>query len=154
MRIKAVTLWEPWATLMALELKLYETRSWYHRYRGLIAVHASERWREDQEWVLRREPYASALGALGFSQKEDFPLGCIVSVHRLDGIYATEKLKPKLQVQDKDLEIAFGNYANGRKAWHMPLVHRLAKPLPATGSRGLWWWDVPAGIAKKLKVAA
>jgi len=35
MIIKALTLWQPWASLMALEEKKIETRSWSTKYQGL-----------------------------------------------------------------------------------------------------------------------
>ena len=45
--IKALTLWQPWASLIAWGEKQYETRSWSTEYRGLLAIHASKR---ETEW--------------------------------------------------------------------------------------------------------
>lgn len=39
--MKALTLWQPWASLVALGVKRIETRSWSTRYRGRIAIHAA-----------------------------------------------------------------------------------------------------------------
>lgn len=39
--MKAITLWQPWASLIAVGAKKYETRSWATKYRGLLAIHAS-----------------------------------------------------------------------------------------------------------------
>lgn len=39
--MKALTLWQPWASLVALGAKTIETRSWSTRYRGPLAIHAS-----------------------------------------------------------------------------------------------------------------
>lgn len=36
--MKAITIWQPWASLAAIKKKRYETRSWATRYRGPIAV--------------------------------------------------------------------------------------------------------------------
>jgi hypothetical protein len=41
--VKALTLWQPWASLIALERKLVETRSWSTSYRGPLAIHAAKR---------------------------------------------------------------------------------------------------------------
>jgi len=38
--IKALTLWQPWASLIALGIKFIETRSWSTKYRGPLAIHA------------------------------------------------------------------------------------------------------------------
>lgn len=41
--MKALTLWQPWASLMALGVKWIETRSWSTSYRGWLAIHAAAR---------------------------------------------------------------------------------------------------------------
>lgn len=41
--MKAITLWQPWATLIALGAKTIETRSWSTSHRGPIAIHAAQR---------------------------------------------------------------------------------------------------------------
>ena len=40
--MKAITLWQPWASLLACGAKRYETRSWSTSYRGPIAIHAGK----------------------------------------------------------------------------------------------------------------
>jgi hypothetical protein len=42
--VKALTLWEPWAALVSLNIKTIETRSWPTNYRGHLIVHAGTRW--------------------------------------------------------------------------------------------------------------
>jgi hypothetical protein len=39
--IPVLTLWQPWASLVALGVKSIETRSWSTQYRGPLAIHAS-----------------------------------------------------------------------------------------------------------------
>jgi hypothetical protein len=41
--MKALTLWQPWASLIALGAKTIETRSWSTKYRGPLAIHAAKR---------------------------------------------------------------------------------------------------------------
>ncbi len=41
--MKATTLWQPWAQLVALGVKTIETRSWRTSYRGPLAIHAGLR---------------------------------------------------------------------------------------------------------------
>ena len=38
--MKLISLWEPWATLLATGQKRIETRSWSTDYRGPVAIHA------------------------------------------------------------------------------------------------------------------
>ena len=42
-KMKAITIWQPWASLLAHGVKQYETRSWATSYRGPIAIHAAAR---------------------------------------------------------------------------------------------------------------
>ncbi len=39
--MKAITIWQPWASLLAYGGKQFETRSWATSYRGPIAIHAA-----------------------------------------------------------------------------------------------------------------
>lgn len=41
--LRAITLHQPWATLVALGVKTIETRSWPTKYRGRILIHAAKR---------------------------------------------------------------------------------------------------------------
>ena len=41
--MKALTIWQPWASLLVSGRKKYETRSWATAYRGPIAIHAAMR---------------------------------------------------------------------------------------------------------------
>lgn len=40
--MKVPSLWQPWASAIALGLKTWETRGWATSYRGLIAIHAAK----------------------------------------------------------------------------------------------------------------
>lgn len=154
MRIKALTMWQPWASLVAIGAKRYETRDWGTKYRGWLAIHAAKRWRVDQRQVLMRPPYRVVLREAGFNLAEDcpFPLGQVVAVVRLRAIYKAESVAEVLRGAGKSRELAFGDFRHGRYAWHLHEVQRLKKPRPATGARSLWWWDVPARLATRLRV--
>ncbi|KQO04623.1 hypothetical protein ASF12_13925 [Paenibacillus sp. Leaf72] len=38
--MKAITIIQPWATLIAIGAKQYETRGWSTKHRGALAIHA------------------------------------------------------------------------------------------------------------------
>src|SRR6185312_11743499 len=40
--MKAISLWQPWASLWLSPAKIHETRHWKTAYRGQLAVHASQ----------------------------------------------------------------------------------------------------------------
>lgn len=48
--MRAVTVHQPWATLIAIGAKTIETRSWATRYRGPLAIHAAAYGRSVTRW--------------------------------------------------------------------------------------------------------
>ncbi|TWH47470.1 ASCH domain-containing protein [Sporomusa sp. KB1] len=42
--MKAITILQPWASLLACGAKQIETRSWPAKYRGPIAIHTGKTW--------------------------------------------------------------------------------------------------------------
>src|SRR3546814_14671667 len=71
--LKAISLWQPWASAIALGHKSIETRHWPTKYRGELAIHAAKRFGPDE-----RE-FASIERALG-RMPARLPLGALVSV--------------------------------------------------------------------------
>lgn len=127
--IRVLTLWEPWASLMAMEQKRFETRSWETDYRGLVAIHAAKRWNGELRAVINQEPFKSVLTDVGF-----LPLGNVVAVGDLRNIITTREFVP--QMSNAPYEYEFGDYTPGRFAWRFPIMHRLPKPIPWKGSQG------------------
>lgn len=136
--MKAITLTQPWATLMAIGAKQIETRSWGAQYRGPLAIHAAKggvtagvrRFRES-------EPCRSALAA---ARVGVLPMGAIVAYGILVGVVRTGADLMEYVVTRPDLsphEAAFGDYSLGRYAWIFAGVHPVP-PVPCKGMLGLW----------------
>ena len=141
--MKLLSLWEPWATLMALGQKRIETRSWSTSYRGGLAIHASKGGlsKTTLSDVLCEPMFRAALDG------EPLSPGCIVAVVNLIDCLPMESRiclpgvfddYPKL---DTPQEREFGDFGEGRWAWVTDRVYRLAKPIPFRGKQGLV--DVP-----------
>lgn len=134
--MKALTLWQPWAQLIAVGAKSYETRSW-PAPRNLIgqriAIHAAKRWDRDLQAICLEEPFRSAL--LEFSSPSDLPRGVVVATARLLECFPTSSLNPSRA------ERSFGDWGPGRYAWLLVDVDRLKKPIPARGAQGIWTFN-------------
>lgn len=84
--MKAVTLWQPWASLIAFGLKTIETRSWGTRYRGPLLIHAAKRRPtfEDMRVVVDNIDAWNSWGAAGLIDLDSVvypgPLGVVVAV--------------------------------------------------------------------------
>lgn len=137
--MKALSLWDPWGTLIALGEKQHETRSWKPPFAvgALLAIHVAKRWKPEQENYLRHPAFRQVFAKHGITpSRTTLPLGCIVCAVRLTGVYRTEDIEDLISVQER----AFGNYAPGRYAWQLEVVKTPAEPIPARGGQGIWEW--------------
>ena len=127
----ALTLTQPWATLVALGAKRYETRSWRTRYQGTLTIHAAKGFPAWARAECAEEPFATALGGLN---SRDLPIGAIVAVAELVRCVPTDPPPPMIGKQ----EISFGDWSPGRWAWELKDVRALATPIPCRGALSLW----------------
>ena len=137
--MKAITVWQPWATLLATGQKYNETRSWRTKYRGEIYIHAAK---TDRSGILLHIPveeleYFQNAGVT----KGNLPTGAIIGKANLvDCFQIDEAYRRKLR-RENPAELAFGDYTIGRYAWVMADPVLFDKPIPASGKQGLWNWE-------------
>lgn len=130
--MKAITLWEPWATAIARGLKRIETRGWATRYRGPLAIHAAAR-----KVTLFDLPGLAPHFAGADVTEADLAFGCVVATATLARVVRVEDIRDTLSPR----ELVFGNYNDGRYAWVLEDITRLANPAPAQGRQGLWSYN-------------
>ncbi len=141
--MKALSIKQPWATLVALEAKRIETRSWSTRYRGRLAIHASANMSKEDIELCRQSPFREALAAGGYFEGSGpannpfgLPLGAIIAYATLVDIVLIT-----LENIPDEPERSFGIYTPGRFAWILQDVYRLPEPVGAKGSLGLLEWQ-------------
>ena len=151
--IRGLSLTQPWAQLVALGQKQYETRSWKTNYRGLLAIHASKsfpRWarvlcEEDPMFVSVLGTYWVAFDELGrIGAPKPLPLGAIVGTAELVNCGPTDGKEQWLLRKER----AFGDWSSGRYAWKLKNPRVLSEPIPRKGSLGLW--KLPPEIEERL----
>lgn len=118
---KALSLWQPWASLIIDGRKNVETRSWSTSYRGVIAIHASMKVDKKACIDFGYEPRTIATG-------------CVIGTARL--VDCVQFPNPSI-VPD-----AYGDFTDGRYGWVLGSIVRFKEPVPAKGSLGLWDWEV------------
>lgn len=138
--IRAISVWQPWASLIATGAKQFETRSWATSYRGLIAIQAAKRW-TSEEYATTRYLKTNFGHILPDWPDMPLPLGAVVCVAQLVDVIPTEKALLSIDAAER----AFGSYGNGRYAWELHVVEMFDNPIPATGAQGLWWWRWEGG---------
>jgi len=139
--MKAITLLQPWATLVAIGAKKIETRSWRTLYRGRLAISAAKSFPVSaRELCLPGTPIGEALKESGFPRLDlDLPLGVVVcTVWHERCVLMTERNLPGPP------EYHYGHYEPGRWMWMWRSVERFEVPVPVRGFQGLWNWDPPA----------
>lgn len=130
--MKAISIWQPWASLIAYGLKRVETRDWPTRP---ILIHASKRWTRDEReaaedlWPAGEPGYADEHG------DRVLPFGAVVAVARL---VSCVRMTPDLIALQHEDEIARGAWLPGRWAWVLADVQRLDPPIHLRGRQGLF----------------
>ena len=135
--MKALTIHAPWAPLIAIGEKQYETRSWRTNYRGPIAIHCSR----SMDFLYRCNEllFVYALRKHGLE---------IEDVNKLRGqVIATAELVDCIEIDELVVfnrsvnELVFGDWRDGRFAWKLENVKKLETPVPAVGKQRLWNWE-------------
>lgn len=177
MSLRAVTLTQPWAKLVAIGEKPIETRSWRTHYRGPIAIHAAQglgglhrpgdpwdpQWKLQQRLIdiIESEPFKTALAPhiSGYTPEEradDLERGCILAVATLYDVVPTQSIdfstlnytSPQTAERAATLERAFGDFSHGRWAWRFGRILNLNDGIECKGGRGVW--TVPADVEEQL----
>lgn len=126
--MKALTLYQPWASLMAMGVKKNETRPRRTNHRGPLAIHAAKSVVDVQAFFrFKAEGHFR-----GFNLK-DLPLWAVVAIVDVkDCIKITEENRPQ------GPELIFGDYTPGRFMYRTELVKVFKKPIPMSGKQGFW----------------
>lgn len=133
--MKALTISQPFASLIASGEKWIENRSWATNYRGWLAIHAGK----GTQYLTPAELRA-------------YPAGRIIAVAKLS---ACVRLNRSLGATDLAIpgssrtvaQAVSHAHCEGPWCWILDDVRRV-EHVPWRGSQGLW--DVPEEIAKRL----
>lgn len=127
--MKALTLWQPWASLIAIGAKTVETRSWSTPYRGPLAIHAAAR-------PVRPDEVTPEIAQAFYDAETDAlsaPLRAIVAVCELvDCVSAPEALR------GRQTDAPFGDFSDGRFGWILENVRPVEPSQIVKGGHRLW----------------
>jgi hypothetical protein len=142
--VKALTLTQPWASLVVAGTKRYETRGWRPPTFGRIAIHAAKAFPDDAiDFAIELQVDGVLPVAEGHSPwaLQPLPRGAVIGEVTVVRIITTESGGARAL---SALERQLGDYTPGRYAWELvdPVVYD--EPIPARGMLGLWEWERPA----------
>jgi hypothetical protein len=148
-----LTLKQPWATLLVLGIKKFETRSWQStNYLGPLGITASKPFPHALRALCKNEPFASLLAAHNL-KPDDLPRGCLLGTVTLEECIPTEDLVGHRNPGQPELSL--GDFRPGRYAWRCTSPAPLAIPIPCKGKRGIWELDTDGlDIPEALRLSA
>ncbi|MFJ8779756.1 ASCH domain-containing protein [Streptomyces sp. NPDC102476] len=113
--VRALTLWQPWASAIAYGTKRIENRRWATDYRGWLLIHAGVTIDPAAKYAVMARPFLN----------RPQPVSAVLGWARLDDCHADDGMCTLWS-------------ARGQWHWHLTDVHRLPRPVPWPGARGLW----------------
>jgi hypothetical protein len=140
--MKAITIWQPYASLIALGLKRFETRGWGTSYRGPLVIHAAKKWDEDRAYDCER--VVELLGDQTFTpasfNDEQNRLFYTPTNETLGKALGVVQLVECRQMDDGGsyFENEVGSFGEGRFGWECDRPRIFETPIAAQGKQGLW----------------
>ena len=131
MKLKVLSLIEPWGTLIKSGKKHIETRSWKTNYRGDLYIHTSARKLKSSDTSTDRINH--------LFQKEELQYGKILCKCTLVDCIFMDNDFLKTISQNKQ-EYLCGLYEYGRYAWILEDIRPIT-PIDAKGSLRLWEYE-------------
>ncbi|PWC98020.1 ASCH domain-containing protein [Azospirillum sp. TSO5] len=139
--MRAISLWQPWASLIFAGRKRFETRGYDYPnnlHGSVIAIHAAKK--VVPSWMAGDAVCKICMKEFGGFYQSELPHGYVLGTARLVASWPTAgELAPAVS----DDERAVGNWFPGRFAWELADITPLPEPIPAKGKQGWWNWEVP-----------
>lgn len=147
--MKAIQMWQPWASLVMIGAKRIETRAWAPRDTEVrqgkrIAVYATKHY----DRRVARSPLVAGLLRAGGADPAALPTGAIIGTVRLQRVVPmTPELIEWIEDPERAREHALGVYEPGRYAWLLRAPVQIDPPIPWKG-RQARFLDVPDPFAE------
>jgi hypothetical protein len=144
--MRAISLHQPYASLMQVGAKKNETRNRPTNIRGDVAICATKKWDGSAF------PYECALkahSALRDFIGKDLPHGFVLCVVEFYDCMPVEVAIRRGLAGAGDKEIFFGDYSDGRYAWLTRNCRRLKTPVPVKGRQGFFF--LSTGVESEVK---
>ena len=136
--MKAIALWQPWASLWLSPNKRHETRHWATKHRGRLLVHAAKKIVGDVD---------PDLGGLledefGVDWETDLPTGTIIGMVDLVDVIPTGRLYldsvEGTETDDERIDMACGDFSPGRFGWRRGTYWVFREPIPYRGHQQMF----------------
>ncbi len=136
-RIPAISVWQPWASLIAAGLKPFEVRGWCPPKKFMhrpIAIHAAMK--SETKSVIRGllDVYqnTAAMPVIEAALRNELPHGAVLCTVIIKSVMPSDAVVDPLTSK---------RFPAGGFAWQLDIVHYFSRPVDARGMQGFWWWE-------------
>lgn len=147
--MKAISLWQPWASLWCSPVKIHETRHWPLAHRGWLAVHATKSAARVHELDPRFEDVI--VDAFGPHWVRDLPRGAIIGAVNVVACHRSEDVKAAFMARPAPLadDYLCGDFSPGRFGFERSEFRVLKEPVPWKGRQSKTF-DIPDEVVAEL----
>ena len=142
--MQALTIHEPWASLLVKGKKRYETREWQRNYRGLLAIHSGKQSVHPFDYPLGLSEILDdskiTQDNLNNNKQKIIAIATLKEIHLMTDKFINEQ---------SELERLTGFWEPRRFAWELTNIKPLPQPIAARGMPGLW--TVPDNIYVQIQ---
>lgn len=131
--MKCLSVIQPWASLIVVGAKRFETRSWCTSHRGLLAIHAARKFPEPAHELCLEEPFRSILAGMNVKSWFDLPVGAVIGTVRV-----VDCVRTSAESRFSERDRALGDFRGGRWAWELADAVAWPKPIRMAGRRGVY----------------
>ena len=132
--LRGLSMWQPWAGLLAQGIKKFETRPWHTSWKGDVAICSTK----GGPSVSDAEALLQEMG-LDLTDEQHALCGirgCALAVVRFGRIHSSLEMTLSNLVSRQ--ELAMGNYEPGRYAWEVVQAELLRQQYAINGRQRLW----------------
>lgn len=139
--MRAISIWNPFSTLIVKGHKVFETRSWAPSRSVIgqrIAIASTRVINPAQRAHFNDEAFRENYERLGLPEDlKDLPHGYVLGTAIVDSVeLMTEELLSEVSEEEK----TYGWWELGNYAWRMTDPIELENPIPVRGMQGLYEW--------------
>jgi hypothetical protein len=134
--MRVISLWQPFASLIFVGAKTYETRPMKFpvKMKGtFIGLHATAKFTPKS--MISPELDRLCIDLFGNGYRDSLPRSAILGIVRLDACHGTDDLIGGIDTANR----LAGDWTPGRYAWELGQVTSLPMAMPAKGNQG--WWE-------------
>lgn len=131
---KAIALTQPWAILVVLQEKGFETRGRRFNHRGPTWIYATKTMPDYAVRFFEEDPFMRKVRERHrIRSREDLDMGVLLGRTEVLACDPSEEVRQKIS----DSELAFGNYDDGRYGIRLGHTDRLLDPIEASGLQAM-----------------